>query len=72
MKEIKRYRAYLCHMEDSGEIEVGSFSRLSAALVNARAACRDAGVSKWDWVVDRKAPDGSLINRRSSLAGLET
>jgi len=72
MKEIKRYRAYLCHVEGSGEIEIGSFSKLSAALTNVRVACRDAGVSKWDWVVDKKAPDGSLINRRSSLAGLET
>ena len=65
------YYAYLCQIDGDVEIEIGNYSKLSAALVNVRCACREKGRSAWDWVVDKRAADGTLINRRSSIAGLE-
>ena len=65
------YRAYLLQIEHSDEIPIGSFSKLSPALRAAKAACIKKGIREWDWIVD-KHDDGILINRRSSIAGLES
>jgi hypothetical protein len=76
-KKFKPYHAWLWGYENpdepdnTEEIEVGRFAKLSPALVNARVACQEAGINRYDWVVDKEEPDGTIINRRSSMGGFE-
>ncbi len=70
------YRVYLVAVDDRyNEIHVGTFTKLSPALLSARVACQEAGVSAWDWVVDKfigeDASSVAFVQRRSSVGGLE-
>jgi hypothetical protein len=73
--ERVEYIAYLISIDRDEEVEVGKFDKLSRALIRARVACREAGVSNWDWVVDKyignDAESLKHVQRRSSVGGFE-